>query len=73
MANITEKDLNDVLEVRIALENLSIQKACSCMTEEQLEKLWEAARKFESMTEGRESGEAGGGGCGFSRGDLPLV
>ena len=51
VANITEKDLNDVLEVRIALENLSIQKACSCMTEEQLEKLWEAARKFESMTE----------------------
>lgn len=26
VANITEKDLNDVLEVRIALENLSIEK-----------------------------------------------
>lgn len=51
VANITEKDLNDVLEVRIALENLSIQKACSCMTEEELEKLKEAALKFESMTE----------------------
>lgn len=51
VANITEKDLNDVLEVRIALENLSIQKACSCMTGEQLEKLWAAAQKFESMTE----------------------
>lgn len=51
VANITEKDLNDVLEVRIALENLSIQKACACMTQEQLEELKEAARKFESMTE----------------------
>ena len=29
VANITEKDLNDVLEVRIALENLSIEK-CMC-------------------------------------------
>ena len=28
VANITEKDLNDVLEVRIALENLSIENAC---------------------------------------------
>ena len=27
VANITEKDLNDVLEVRIALENLSIENA----------------------------------------------
>ena len=36
VANITEKDLNDVLEVRIALENLSIENACARMTEEQL-------------------------------------
>ena len=27
VANITEKDLNDVLEVRMALENLSIENA----------------------------------------------
>ena len=39
VANITEKDLNDVLEVRIALENLSIENACMRMTEEQLEEL----------------------------------
>src|SRR5699024_9439135 len=51
VANITEKDLNDVLDVRIALKNLSIQKACACMRQEQLEELKEAARKFESMTE----------------------
>ena len=34
VANITEKDLNDVLEVRIALENLSIENACMRMTKE---------------------------------------
>ena len=32
VANITEKDLNDVLEVRIALENLSIENACARMS-----------------------------------------
>ena len=45
VANITEKDLNDVLEVRIALENLSIENACMRMTEEQLEELWNAAKR----------------------------
>lgn len=53
VANITEKDLNDVLEVRIALENMAIEKACKRMTEEELDKLWQAAREFEhTMAEG---------------------
>ncbi|MDO4272961.1 MAG: GntR family transcriptional regulator [Eubacteriales bacterium] len=53
VANITEKDLNDVLEVRIALENIAIQKACSCMTEEDMGRLWVAAKEFErTMAEG---------------------
>ena len=47
VADITEKDLNDVLEVRIALENLSIEKACKRMTDEQIKKLGLAAREFE--------------------------
>ena len=47
VANITEKDLNDVLEVRIALENLSIENACARMTEEQLVELKKAGRYFE--------------------------
>ena len=47
VANITEKDLNDVLEVRMALENLSIENACARMTEEQLDDLWKAAKNFE--------------------------
>lgn len=53
VANITEKDLNDVLEVRIALENMAIEKACKRMTEEEMEKLWQAAKEFEhTMAEG---------------------
>ena len=53
VANITEKDLNDVLEVRLALENMAIEKACNRMTEDQTDKLWIAAREFEkTMTEG---------------------
>lgn len=51
VANITEKDLNDVLEVRIALENMAIEKACKRMTEEQVGKLWMAAREFEQNME----------------------
>ena len=34
VANITEKDLNDVLEVRIGLENMAIDKACCLMKAE---------------------------------------
>ena len=46
VANITEKDLNDVLEVRIALENMAIEKACTRMTREDLEELEQAAEDF---------------------------
>lgn len=50
VANITEKDLNDVLEVRIALENMAIEKACQNMTEDGMSKLWMAAKAFERTT-----------------------
>lgn len=49
VANITEKDLNDVLEVRITLEKMAIEKACQLMTEEQLASLYLAAKEFEHM------------------------
>ena len=53
VANITEKDLNDVLEVRIALENVAIEKACTRMSEEDMGRLWLAAKEFErTMAEG---------------------
>lgn len=47
VANITKKDLNDVLEVRIGLENMAIEKACKLITQDQLEQLRKAGREFE--------------------------
>ena len=53
VAGISEKDLNDVLEVRIALENIAIEKACTHMSEEVMSQLYLASRKFEkTITEG---------------------
>lgn len=53
VAKITEKDLTDVLEVRIGLENMVIEKACHLMTPEQLNRLEEAERDFEkAMADG---------------------
>lgn len=53
VANITEKDLNDVLEVRIALENVAIEKACKRMSEEEMGRLWLAAKEFKhTISEG---------------------
>ena len=47
VAEITEKSLNDVLEVRKALEELAVQLACERMDEEGLEALKKAAKEFE--------------------------
>ena len=52
VANITEKDLNDVLEVRIALENMAIEKACARMTQEDIRELERAAEEFQHITAG---------------------
>lgn len=46
VAEITEKSLNDVLEVRKALEELAVQLACERMDEEGLEALKKAAKEF---------------------------
>ena len=51
VANITESDLNDVLEVRIVLENMAIELACQRITEEQMDKLEEAGHVFSSLLE----------------------
>ena len=45
VAEITEKSLNDVLEVRKALEELAVQLACERMDEEGLEALKKAAKE----------------------------
>ena len=47
VAEITEKSLNDVLEVRGALEELAVDLACQRMTTEQIEELKSAANAFE--------------------------
>lgn len=46
VADITEKSLRDVLEVRKALEELSVQLACEKITEEEIEELKLVAERF---------------------------
>ncbi len=47
VAKMTEKDLQDVLEIRDALDELAVRMACSRMTDGQLLELKEALRAFE--------------------------
>lgn len=51
VAGMTEKDMQDVLEIREALEELSVQVACDKITEEEIEKLAENKRLFEQSLE----------------------
>ncbi|MDO5345096.1 MAG: GntR family transcriptional regulator [Lachnospiraceae bacterium] len=51
VAEITVSDLEDVLEVREALEELAVKKACQNMNEEQLERLKQAAKRFSDSLE----------------------
>lgn len=46
VAEITEKNMRDVLEVRRALEELAVKIACAKITEEELERLAAVAKKF---------------------------
>ena len=48
VANITEKDTKDVLEVRRTLEMFAVEVACDRITPEQLVQLKEAAKAFEA-------------------------
>lgn len=50
VAEITEKSLRDVLEVRKALEELSVELACDRVTEEDLKELEKAAEEFQRIT-----------------------
>lgn len=47
VARITEKSLKDVLEVRRALDALSVELACDRITQEDIIRLLEACRAFE--------------------------
>lgn len=46
VAKITEKDLRDVLEVRMGLEQLAVKFATQRITDEQVEELFRASRQF---------------------------
>ena len=48
VAPITEKDLNDVLEVRLGLEELAMHCACERVDSEQLRAISNAQKKFET-------------------------
>lgn len=47
VAPITEKDLKDVLEVRLGLEELAMNSACERITDEQLKGMFQAMKEFE--------------------------
>lgn len=48
VANITEKDTKDVLEVRRTLEMFAVEVACDRITPEQISRLKKAAKAFEA-------------------------
>ena len=50
VAEITEKSLRDVLEVRNALEELAVELACDRISQEDIEKLKEAAKELEEVS-----------------------
>lgn len=49
VAEITEKSLRDVLEVRRALEELSVQLACERIAKEEIRELERVAKKFQQV------------------------
>lgn len=54
VAKITEKDLQDVLEVREGLEEMAVKLACERITEQELKELYEASRRFEKLALSKE-------------------
>ncbi len=50
VARMTEKDMEDVLEIRDALDELAVTKACEQMYPEAFDELEQARKEFERMT-----------------------
>ena len=59
VAKITSQELNDVLEVRKSLEILAIGRACERMTQEDIEKMQAAGKRFSELVESGEEGLTG--------------
>ena len=54
VAEITEKSLRDVLEVRRALEELSVQLACEKITKEEIRELERVAKEFQQVVKSND-------------------
>jgi len=55
VAQITEKSLKDVLEVRRAMDALCAELACERMSEEELQQLKQACEEFEKATKTKDT------------------
>lgn len=58
VAQISEKNLKDVLEVRVALDSLAVRLACERITQEEIEELKKACKAFEETTKDKEADAA---------------
>ena len=54
VASITQKDLQDVLEVRTSLEDLAVRLACERIRPEQVDQMKEALKNFEAALKGTD-------------------
>lgn len=54
VAGMTEKDLQDVLEIRDALDGLAVAKACERMNEQAVAELTKAMHGFETAVKGKD-------------------
>jgi DNA-binding GntR family transcriptional regulator len=54
VARMTLKDMEDVLEIREALDELAVQIACTRITQEQLDRLRKVKEEFEICTRGSD-------------------
>ncbi len=57
VAHMSIKDMEDVLMIRQALENLAVKKACENVTDEVLVNLHEAMEQFENAVRGGDVGK----------------
>ena len=55
VAEITEKNMRDVLEVRKALEELAVQLACEKITDEEIEEMKKAAEEFKMILKSKDT------------------
>ena len=65
VARMTEKDMEEVLQIRTALEELAARLSCGRITEKELEELHAAMENFEQKTENGNLEEMGGADSAF--------